>query len=103
MRPDAEGPAAALADGGGPTSARNATREREPAAAARLRDRPRGVSHKQVGASRAAPAAGLIAAELILDGKISSVNPAKVSLARFSGPIESIERTGFKLAHRKAA
>jgi sarcosine oxidase, subunit beta len=42
-----------------------------------------------------APAAGLLAAELILDGKISSVNAADVSLARFSGPIESIERTGF--------
>jgi glycine/D-amino acid oxidase-like deaminating enzyme len=42
-----------------------------------------------------APAAGLLAAELILDGKISSVNPADVSLARFAGPIESIERTGF--------
>lgn len=42
-----------------------------------------------------APAAGLLAAELIVDGKISSVNPADLSLARFSGPIESIERTGF--------
>lgn len=42
-----------------------------------------------------APAAGLLAAELIIDGKISSVNPADVGLARFSGPIESIERTGF--------
>ena len=42
-----------------------------------------------------APAAGLLAAELILDGKISSVNAADVSLARFSGPVESIERTGF--------
>jgi sarcosine oxidase subunit beta len=42
-----------------------------------------------------APAAGLLAAELILDGEIGSVNPADVSLARFSGPIESIERTGF--------
>jgi sarcosine oxidase subunit beta len=42
-----------------------------------------------------APAAGLLAAELILDGKIRSVDPADVSLARFSGPIESIERTGF--------
>jgi sarcosine oxidase subunit beta len=42
-----------------------------------------------------APAAGLLAAELILEGKISSVNAADVSLARFSGPIESIERTGF--------
>jgi sarcosine oxidase, subunit beta len=42
-----------------------------------------------------APAAGLLAAELILDGKISSVNPADVSLVRFAGPIESIEQTGF--------
>jgi glycine/D-amino acid oxidase-like deaminating enzyme len=42
-----------------------------------------------------APAAGLLAAELIVDGKISSVNPADVGLARFSGPIELIERTGF--------
>jgi len=42
-----------------------------------------------------APAAGLLSAELILDGKISSVNAADVSLARFSGPVESIERTGF--------
>lgn len=42
-----------------------------------------------------APAAGLLAAELILDGKITSVNAADVSLARFSGPIESSERTGF--------
>ena len=42
-----------------------------------------------------APAAGLLAAELIIEGKISSVNPADVSLARLSGPTESIERTGF--------
>ena len=42
-----------------------------------------------------APAAGLLAAELILDGEIRSVNPADVSLARFSRPIESVERTGF--------
>ena len=48
-----------------------------------------------------APAAGLLAAELILDGKVSSVNPADVSLARFSGPIESIERTGFSLVRRQ--
>jgi hypothetical protein len=45
--------------------------------------------------SRNANAAGLLAAELIVDGKISFVNPADVSLARFSGPIESVERTGF--------
>jgi glycine/D-amino acid oxidase-like deaminating enzyme len=42
-----------------------------------------------------APAAGLLAAELILDGEIRSVNPADVSLARFSRPIEPVERTGF--------
>jgi sarcosine oxidase subunit beta len=42
-----------------------------------------------------APAAGLLASELILDGEIRSVNPADVSLARFSRPIESVERTGF--------
>jgi glycine/D-amino acid oxidase-like deaminating enzyme len=42
-----------------------------------------------------APAAGLLAAELILDGRITSVNPDDVSLARFSGPIDPIERTGF--------
>jgi sarcosine oxidase, subunit beta len=42
-----------------------------------------------------APAAGLLAAELILDGRITSVNPDDVSLARFSGPIDQIERTGF--------
>jgi glycine/D-amino acid oxidase-like deaminating enzyme len=42
-----------------------------------------------------APAAGLLAAELIIEGKVSSVNPADVSLARLSGPIESVEHTGF--------
>lgn len=42
-----------------------------------------------------APAAGLLAAELIIDGEIRSVNPGEVSLARFSGQIETIERTGF--------
>jgi glycine/D-amino acid oxidase-like deaminating enzyme len=42
-----------------------------------------------------APAAGLLAAELILDGTITSVNPADVSIGRFSRPIESVERTGF--------
>jgi glycine/D-amino acid oxidase-like deaminating enzyme len=42
-----------------------------------------------------APAAGLLAAELIIEGKISSVNPADVNLAHVSGPIESTERTGF--------
>jgi sarcosine oxidase subunit beta len=42
-----------------------------------------------------APAAGLLAAELVVDREITSVNPADVSLARFSGSIETIERTGF--------
>jgi glycine/D-amino acid oxidase-like deaminating enzyme len=42
-----------------------------------------------------APAAGLLAAELILDGRITSVNTDDLSLARFSGPIDPIERTGF--------
>jgi glycine/D-amino acid oxidase-like deaminating enzyme len=42
-----------------------------------------------------APAAGLLAAELIVDGKISSLDPARVSLARFSGQVEAMEHTGF--------
>jgi len=42
-----------------------------------------------------APAAGLLAAELILDDAISSLDPADVSLGRFLGPIDAIERTGF--------
>jgi sarcosine oxidase, subunit beta len=42
-----------------------------------------------------APAAGLLAAELVLDGRITSLDPAPVSLARFSTAIEPIERTGF--------
>jgi sarcosine oxidase, subunit beta len=42
-----------------------------------------------------APAAGLLAAELVLDGAISSLDPAPLSLARFSRPMESIEQTGF--------
>jgi sarcosine oxidase subunit beta len=42
-----------------------------------------------------APAAGLLAAELVLDGVITSLDPAPLSLARFSGPMESIEQTGF--------
>ena len=41
-----------------------------------------------------APAAGLLAAELILDGQISSLDPDEVSLGRFSKPIESVEQTG---------
>lgn len=42
-----------------------------------------------------APAAGLFAAELILDGEINSLTPADVSLARFSVSIQEFERTGF--------
>jgi glycine/D-amino acid oxidase-like deaminating enzyme len=42
-----------------------------------------------------APAAGLLAAELIVDDKITSLDPAAVSIARFSGQIEAIEHTGF--------
>jgi glycine/D-amino acid oxidase-like deaminating enzyme len=41
------------------------------------------------------PAAGLVATELIVDGQISSIDPADVSLARFSEPIDMVERTGF--------
>lgn len=40
-----------------------------------------------------APAAGLVAAELIVGGRISSVDPQDVSLARFSKQITSVERT----------
>jgi glycine/D-amino acid oxidase-like deaminating enzyme len=42
-----------------------------------------------------APAAGLVAAELIVDGKISSIDADSVSLSRFSRPMEAVERTGF--------
>jgi len=42
-----------------------------------------------------APAAGLLATELIVDGKITSLDPTAVSLARFSGSIETVEHTGF--------
>jgi glycine/D-amino acid oxidase-like deaminating enzyme len=41
------------------------------------------------------PAAGLLTAELIADGRISSIDPDPVSLDRFSKPIESVEPTGF--------
>lgn len=41
------------------------------------------------------PAAGLLTAELIVDGRISSIDRAEVSLARFSRPSASVERTGF--------
>jgi sarcosine oxidase subunit beta len=42
-----------------------------------------------------APAAGLLATELILEGRIRSLDPAKLSLARLSRPIEAVEQTGF--------
>jgi len=42
-----------------------------------------------------APAAGLLASELIVDGKLTSLAPDEVSLSRFSRPIESVEQTGF--------
>jgi sarcosine oxidase subunit beta len=42
-----------------------------------------------------APAAGLVAAELIVDGRISSIDPEPVSLARFSNAKGSVEPTGF--------
>jgi sarcosine oxidase subunit beta len=42
-----------------------------------------------------APAAGLLASELIVDGGISSIDPGELSLARFSKALESVERTGF--------
>ena len=41
------------------------------------------------------PAAGMLAAELIADGRLSSIDPAPVSLARFSDVSIPIERTGF--------
>lgn len=42
-----------------------------------------------------APAAGLLASELILRGGISSIDAAEVSLDRFSNPARHVERTGF--------
>jgi hypothetical protein len=42
-----------------------------------------------------APAAGLLATELILNGRINSIDPAGVSLGRFSRPTGSAEQTGF--------
>jgi len=42
-----------------------------------------------------APATGLVAAELIVDGRISSIDADEVGLARFSKPSEPAERTGF--------
>ena len=42
-----------------------------------------------------APAAGLLAAELIVDGAISSIDPDPIGLVRFSRPMAAAERTGF--------
>jgi hypothetical protein len=42
-----------------------------------------------------APAAGLVTAELILDGHTTSLDSESVSVARFSNELESVERTGF--------
>ena len=42
-----------------------------------------------------APAAGLLAAELIVDGRISSIDPDPLTLERFSKPMATVERTGF--------
>jgi glycine/D-amino acid oxidase-like deaminating enzyme len=42
-----------------------------------------------------APAAALLTAELILDGRISSIDPDAVSLGRFTNLSDPIERTGF--------
>jgi sarcosine oxidase subunit beta len=42
-----------------------------------------------------APAAGLLATELIVNGQLNSIDPADVSLARFSEPIDTVEQTGF--------
>jgi sarcosine oxidase subunit beta len=41
------------------------------------------------------PAAGLLTAELIVDGRISSIDSGPLSLDRFSKPIGSVESTGF--------
>lgn len=41
------------------------------------------------------PAAGILAAELVIDGRISSLDARDVSLARFATSTESIEQTGF--------
>lgn len=42
-----------------------------------------------------APAAGLLVSELIVDGRMSSLDPDEVSLSRFSRSTESVEQTGF--------
>ncbi len=43
-----------------------------------------------------APAAGLLSAELIVGGQIDSLEPDEVSLARFSGRVQTVEQTGFQ-------
>jgi hypothetical protein len=42
-----------------------------------------------------APAAGLLAAELIVDGAITSIDPGPLTLERLSNPTTTVERTGF--------
>jgi sarcosine oxidase subunit beta len=42
-----------------------------------------------------APAAGILARELVVDGAISSIDAAEVSLARFAKPTTDVEQTGF--------
>ena len=44
-----------------------------------------------------APAAGLLASELIADGRMHSIDSvdSDLGLARFSRPVESVEQTGF--------
>src|SRR5438876_169787 len=42
-----------------------------------------------------APAAGLLATELIVDGGINSIDPGPLRLERLSRPIATAERTGF--------
>jgi glycine/D-amino acid oxidase-like deaminating enzyme len=42
-----------------------------------------------------APAAGILARELVVDGTITSIDAAEVSLARFAKPSGNVERTGF--------
>jgi len=41
------------------------------------------------------PADELLAAQLIVDGRINSIDPDPLGLERFSGPIATVERTGF--------
>ena len=46
--------------------------------------------------------AGRLAAELILDGEITPLTPADVSLARFSGLIQEFEPTGSSSLDRQS-